>query len=335
MDQSGGGACIGVGGVSVDRAVTVQIMETVSGHAVEAAILAAEQVKACNGDVKRALVHELEQARYEASLANRRYEAVDPDKRLVARELEARWNSALEHVVELETRIAELERRADAHPGVDRAALMALAHDLPAAWNASHVQPHTRQRLAGILIREVIIDIDDASHEAVIVIHWSGGRHTELRLARRRAVAFGEARRPSAVEAVRALAEHYEDRELAVTLNRMRCKTADNQSWTAVRVREFRERLGIAAFDPNIPREETVTADKAASRLGICVGSIHRLIREGIWPATQLMPWAPWQIPVAALGSELVRTGVRAIIERRPRNMTQYQDDRTITLPGF
>ena len=80
MDQSGGGACIGVGGVSVDRAVTVQIMETVSGHAVEAAILAAEQVKACNGDVKRALVHELEQARYEASLANRCYEAVDPDR---------------------------------------------------------------------------------------------------------------------------------------------------------------------------------------------------------------------------------------------------------------
>ena len=136
MDQSGDGACIGVGGVSVDRAVAAQIMETVSSHAVEAAILAAEQARACDGDVRRALVHELEQARYEAALAARRHEAVDPEKRLVARELEARWNSALEHVVELEARLAEMERRADAYPGVDHPALMALAHDLPAAWNA-------------------------------------------------------------------------------------------------------------------------------------------------------------------------------------------------------
>ena len=76
-------------------------------------------------------------------------------------------------------------------------------------------------------------------------------------------------------------------------------------------------------------------SDKAASHLGICVGSVHRLIREGILPATQLMPWAPWQIPVAALNSESVQAGVRAIIERRPRNMTIYQEDRTIELPGF
>ena len=335
MDQSGGGACIGVGGVSVDRAVAAQIMEAVSSHAVEAATLAAEQAKACDGDVRRALVHELEQARYEAALAARRHEAVDPDKRLVARELEARWNSALEHVVELEARVAEMERRVDAFPGVDRPALMALAHDLPAAWNAPHVQPHTKQRLAGILIQEVVIDVDDVAHESVIVIHWSGGRHSELRLARRRTSPFDEVRRPSAVEAVRTLAEHYGDRKLAVTLNRMRCKTADDQSWTAVRVRELRERLGIAAFDPSVSREETITADKAASRLGICVGSVHRLIREGILPATQLMPWAPWRIPVAALGSEPVRTGIRAIIERRPRNMNDYQDDRAIRLPGF
>ena len=311
------------------------VVVEVSSHAVEAAILATEQAKACDGDVRRALIHELEQARYEAALAARRHEVVDPEKRLVARELEARWNSALERVVELEERLAEMERRADAYPGVDRPALMALAHDLPAAWNAPHVQPHTKQRLAGILIQEVVIDVDDVAHESVIVIHWSGGRHSELRLARRRTSPFDEIRRPSAVEAVRTLAEHYGDRELAVTLNRMRCKTADGQSWTAVRVGELRKRLGIAAFDSTVSREETITADKAASRLGICVGSVHRLIREGILPATQLMPWAPWQIPVAALGSEPVRAGIRAIIERRPRNMDAYQDDRTIRLPGL
>jgi hypothetical protein len=87
--------CIGIGGLRVDRAVAAQIVETVSGHAVEAAIKAAERVAKADDEVRQALSHELEEARYEASLAARRYEAVDPTKRLVARELETRWNAAL------------------------------------------------------------------------------------------------------------------------------------------------------------------------------------------------------------------------------------------------
>jgi hypothetical protein len=91
------------------------------------------------------------------------------------------------------------------------------------------------------------------------------------------------------------------DRELAVTLNRMGCKPSDGNAWTRVRVRELRERLGIAPVDPSEPRAEVISADAAAIRLGICVGSVHELIREGVLPATQLMPSAPWQIPAAAL----------------------------------
>ena len=92
----GGFLCIGIGGVRVDRAVADQIVEAVSGHAVEAAILAADQSVKADHDIRRAMCRELEEARYEASLASRRYEAVDPTKRLVARELESRWNAALE-----------------------------------------------------------------------------------------------------------------------------------------------------------------------------------------------------------------------------------------------
>ena len=92
----GGFLCIGIGGVRVDRAVADQIVEAVSGPAVEAAILAADQFVKADHDIRRAMCRELEEARYEASLASRRYEAVDPTKRLVARELESRWNAALE-----------------------------------------------------------------------------------------------------------------------------------------------------------------------------------------------------------------------------------------------
>jgi hypothetical protein len=90
----GAGLCIGIGGVRVDRAVAELLLQAVSNHAVDAAIRAVDLASQEDEGVKLALRRELEQARYEANLAARRYEAVDPAKRLVARELEARWNNA-------------------------------------------------------------------------------------------------------------------------------------------------------------------------------------------------------------------------------------------------
>jgi hypothetical protein len=118
-------------------------------------------------------------------------------------------------------------------------------------------------------------------------------------------------------------------------MNRMRCKGANGKSWTTVRVRELRERLGIAAFDPAAERPETISVDRAAKRLEICSGSVHKLIRDKVHPATQLAPSAPWQIPVAALTSDAVRQGIQAIIDRRPRNYRVLQEDKTLRLPGF
>ena len=297
----GAGLCIGIGGLRVDRAVAAQLLEAVSAHAVEAALRAAEQVSQGEAEVRLARGRELEEARYEASLAARRYKAVDPAKRLVARELEARWNAALERVADLEEGLARLEKATAAHGPIDRVALLALAQDLAAAWNAPGVTARTKQRLTRILIQEVVIDLDEAAHEAVVVLHWTGGRHTEVRVARVRTGRYPDDRHPSPVEVIRTLGGQWPDRELAVTMNRRRCKGAEGATWTTVRVRALRERLGISPFDPNAPRVATLSVDKVAERLQICVGSVLRLIREGILPATQLMPSAPWQVPVAAL----------------------------------
>jgi hypothetical protein len=133
---------------------------------------------------------------------------------------------------------------------------------------------------------------------------------------------------------MRKLGGHWPDRELAVTMNRMRCKSAEGESWTTARVRELRERLGIPACD-RATANETISVDATAHRLEICVGSVHRLIRQGILPATQLMPSAPWKVPIAALESEAVQAGVRDVIARRPRNFTALQDLKTLRLPGM
>ncbi len=235
----------------------------------------------------------------------------------------------------LEQRVACVKAEAATRPKIDRAALLQLAYDLPAAWNAPTTDARTKQRLAHLVIQEVVIDLDDASNEAVVIVHWIGGRHTELRVPRVKTGRYPVDRGPSPVAVMRKLGGQWPDRELAVTMNRMRCKSADGQSWTTVRVQELRERLAIPAFDPSLAREPTISVDETAARLKICVGSVHRLIRQGVLPATQLMPSAPWMVPVAALDTEAVRIGVQDIVARRPRNFAVLQGDKTLRLPGI
>ncbi len=218
---------IGIGGVRVDRAIAGQILEAVSEPAVEAALLAAQQTEKAAGDIRRAVERELEEARYQVALAERRYEHVDPAKRHLARELEARWNAALERVAVVETRLARLGDELEARPRVDREALLRLAHDLPRVWNAAATDARAKQRIVRLLVEEIVVDLDDEAHEAVLLIHWIGGRHTEVRVSRWRAGGYPRDLGPSAVEVIRKLGGQWSDRELAVTMNRRRCKTPD------------------------------------------------------------------------------------------------------------
>jgi hypothetical protein len=185
----------------------------------------------------------------------------------VARELEARWNGALEKVLEIERRIEELRATAAARPKIDRAALMRLAHDLPAAWNAPTADTRTKQRLIHILIQEIVCDLDD--NAVVLLIHWTGGRHNEIHVPRVKTGCGPAGPAPSAVEVIRKLASRWCDRDIAVSLNRMRCKTGDGETWTTVRVRATRERLGIP--EGGHADDGMISLAKAAERLKICI----------------------------------------------------------------
>ncbi len=331
----GAGLCVGIGGLRVDRAVASAMLDAVSDRGIEAATMAADQAARQADDVRQALVREIEGARYDVQMAARRHELVDPAKRYVARELEARWNVALERLAGLEQRLKTVDAKAAAIPSVDRTALMRLAQDLPTAWNAPGTDTGTKQRLTRVLVQEVIVSLDEVTNEAVLTVHWTGGRHTDLRIARVRTRRYSGDRAPNAVDAVRKLGGRWPDREVAVALNRMRCRGPDEETWTMVRVKALRERLGISSYDPDAPREETISVSKTAQRLGICVGSVRLLIRQGVLPARQAMAMAPWEVPVAALSSEAVRIGVRDIVERRPANVERAQEFSTPMLPGL
>ena len=176
--------CISFGGMRVDQVVSEEILKVVQPLAIDAALQAAEQKSQQEVERTRVLELELEQARYEARLAGRRYESVDPDNRLVSAELEARWNVALSRVNELTNRLSEMQQPSAAPAVIDKGSLLRLAEDLPALWESPSSDISLKQRIARILITEVVANIDDQSQEVVLIIHWQGGRHSEVRFAR-------------------------------------------------------------------------------------------------------------------------------------------------------
>jgi hypothetical protein len=173
-------ACISFGSLRVDDAVANEVLRVIGGNAVDAALEAADQLRRQRDDRRAALALEVDQARYEARLAERRYEAVDPENRLVAAELEARWNGALQHARDLADRLDAFDRDVATPVIPDRAVLLSLAQDLPAVWHAPTTAMRVKQRIVRVVIQEIVADVDDSARTIMLVIHWIGGQHSEL-----------------------------------------------------------------------------------------------------------------------------------------------------------
>jgi hypothetical protein len=192
--------CISFGGLGPDSAVAAEILKAVEGNAVDAALEAASRVAEQQQQRRHAWSLELEQARYQVHLAARRYEAVDPDNRLVAAELEARWNGALQTVADLELRLRKDEQSNQPARMPDKDMLRNLAHDLAAVWNRPTTDMRLKQRIVRILVAEIVADVDQANQQIVLLIHWTGGQHSELRLKKN---ATGRHSRCTSLEPVR------------------------------------------------------------------------------------------------------------------------------------
>jgi DNA invertase Pin-like site-specific DNA recombinase len=171
--------CLGFGGTRVDAAIAAELVRALEPMAIEAA-MEAERMHMESQNERRHIVElELQQARYEAALAERRYAACDPDNRLIAAQLEKNWEAALRRVEECRTRLEATytpDLTAKAPDFTD------LAADLSAAWNAPGTSMRTRQRLVRALIRDIVADVDEATREVVLTIHWRGGQHSQLRV---------------------------------------------------------------------------------------------------------------------------------------------------------
>jgi DNA invertase Pin-like site-specific DNA recombinase len=179
--------CLAFGGLAVDDAIAREILRVVQPAAVEAAIVAHEQAARRQDEVVAALQRDLEAARYAAQRAQRQYDAIDPENRLVAGELEQRWNRTLQHVDELEARIAHhTAGRGPEQSPPTREAFADLATQLEAVWHDPGTDVRLKKRIVRTLLQEVLVEVDSTGGTIHLVLRWAGGVHTELHVPRRR-----------------------------------------------------------------------------------------------------------------------------------------------------
>jgi len=299
--------CMTFGGLRVDTAVARELLQAVEPMAIDAAFEAERMHREQQEDQRRILDMETQQARYEASLAERRYAACDPDNRLIAAQLEKNWEAALRRVRDLEMR-QPAEGPSDIE--VDPSAFTNLADNLSAAWHAPNVTMRARQQLLRTLITDIVVDVDDDARDVVLTIHWRGGQHSELRVRKPRTGEHGCATTEDALAVMRSMAGRWSDEHIAASLNRMGLPTGQGKTWTAHRVASVRRVRGIHAYRSAEKDGEWLTMTEAAKLLGVTNHAIRRLIKTGVLPAVQVVPGAPHQIRADDLTSKPVKTAV-------------------------
>ena len=239
--------------------------------------------------------------------ARRQYDAVDPDNRLVAGELERRWNECLTTVARLEEQMENLHHeQPQTLSGDDRTMLFALADDLPQVWNHPGAPIEIRKRILRAVLKEIVVTIE--GDRLCLVLHWQGGDHTRLEVVKNR---IGQNRFKTdkdTVQLVRELARVSPDHSIAPVLNRLRIRSARGNSWNELRVRNFRGAHQIAVYcEGERARRHELILHEAASRLGINKMTVIRLIRDGILSGRQICAGAPYVIREEDLDRSAVR----------------------------
>jgi len=306
----GSSACLTVGSLRLDRAVVDSVLEAIRPAGIEAAIKMGEHAQVADDEKRKALELALERARYEANRARRQFDAVEPENRLVASELENRWNNALAQVAELEARLAGIEEKPEALTEQQEKELLALSEDLPALWNHPEAPVQLKKRILRTVLVEIIIGPDEESSAHRIRLHWAGGVHTELRVLRNKTGQHGRSVDRAVIDVIRELAKVCSDRTIAAILNRLGYKTGQHMTWNASRVVGVRWYHEIPGFQK---QEGWVTQEQAARELGVSNTVVKRLIRECILPATHVVQCAPWVIERKDLALPAVQEQVSAV----------------------
>jgi len=311
---AGGRYCLGFGGSAVDRRIGEEVVRVLSPWGIRASLEALEQLTATDAARRDALTRQLEQAEYEARRAGEQYHAVDARNRLVAAELERRWNAALEDVERVRATLAALEQTTPVLSEEERVAVRTMGERFADVWHSAACPPELKKKILRTVVEEILVTHDEASDTLRFTLHWAGGTHTALEMPKPRS-GVGQATALEDLELIRRMAERYGDDEIARVLNKLGRRTGKGKRWSEERVATARRNHGIAGQRRAAPDPDILSLGRAAKEFQVSDTTIKRLVASGLLKVEQVAPWAPWEIRRADLAAE----PIRGILERLRR----------------
>jgi hypothetical protein len=287
--------CVHIQAPLVDQAVSRRVLEVFQPEQVQIALEAVQALEARQAAVERQWRLRLERLEYQAQLAQRRYELVDPALRLVAATLEQRWNAALQDLQRLKDDYQTYrQQEALALSAEQKAELLALAQDLPRWWQAPTTSAKDRKRMLRLLVKDVTVEKRAAERKARLHLRWQGGavEDLEVELPLPPTVRFRYAE--AIVAQVRSLAAALTDRQIAARLNEQALRSAKGQAFTQSMIQWIRYRYGIAA--PVLKRPGELTVKEVACHFQISTDVVHYWIQRGQLTGRKLTATAPYWI---------------------------------------
>ena len=177
--------CQSLSAAPLDEFIGRQVLHVLTPATVELSLKAVEQTKQERQRVTKLRRQRLERSQYEADRAARQYHAVEPENRLVARQLESSWEEALRRQRELEEDLRRLEHAQPVElKSHELETIKSLSTDLPTLWNATGTTAADRQTIIRHLIERVVADVQGESERVDVEVHWSGGFVSQHELIR-------------------------------------------------------------------------------------------------------------------------------------------------------
>jgi DNA invertase Pin-like site-specific DNA recombinase len=290
--------CVRVRCDVADKAVERRVLQVLEPAQFELAVQAVEELKKRDQDITRQWLMQIQRADYEAQLAQKRYEEVDPANRLVAATLEQRWNEALERVDQIKQQYADFrQREALSLTPEQKQQALALAQDLPRLWQAPSTQAKDRKRILRLLLKDITVE-KVAPKRILLHLRWQGGTCEDLAVELPLNVA-DRVRYPSLiVEKVRQLATAGSDTETAAALNQEGLRNAHGKPFTPTIIKWLRYKHGIPA--PELKRTDELTVKDVAHKFGVNPGVVYYWIDRGVLTARRLNRGSPCWITLSA-----------------------------------
>ena len=325
--DDGGEYCLGFGGASVDRRLGQELLKVISPFGVEASRRALEELSAGDVAQRATLSRKLEQLEYEARKAFEQYDAVDARNRLVAGELERRWNEKLEEVESTKQQLADLNTERHVLSPDEEARIRGMGENFAEIWQSDRCPSTLKKMIFRTALEEIIVRGDAENKTLQFTLHWKGGTHTQLDMERPRS-ATETTTSMEALEIIRRMAARHGDDQIASVLNRLGHTTGKGKRWNQNRVATARRNYSIAGQKRALPDPETVSLSEAARVCGVSHRTIERLVEAGLLRRKQVTPRAPWEIrradlkdePVRSIVARLLRTGKLSLQGDGPEN---------------